>query len=304
MTVFVVLLLAFFLVALTATLLVFVIGPVMLLNPRRRNEEWYQMRGEPCSPEDLGLPFEEFWFSGADGSQLHAWFIPAGRPAAGTILYLHGVGDNKISGLPLARVFHNHGYDVFLYDARAHGRSEGRYCTYGYHEKYDVLKAIDCLLEHKEWNVRHIGVFGTSMGAAVAVQASGIDPRIEAIIAEGCFTNLRTITVDYQKRLIRMPWHYMRNIVMKRSEHLAHFRHHDVSPLKALANIQRPILFIHGTADTFIKYQYSEALFAAAREPKELYLVEGANHTNIHLIAGATYEETVISFYQKYLPHP
>ena len=304
MTILGLLLLAFFLVALTATMLVFVIGPVMLLNPRRRSEEWYQMRGEPCCPEDLGLPYEDLWFAGADSCRLHAWFIPAHGSPIGTILYLHGVGDNKINGLPLARVFHRHGYNVFLYDSRAHGKSEGRYSTYGFHEKFDVQTAVDCLLQHEEWNVKSIGIFGTSMGAAVAVQASAIEPRIAAIVAEGCFTNLRTITVDYQKRLIRMPWHYMRNIVMKRSEQIARFRHHEVSPLKALASIHRPILFIHGTGDTFIKYQYSEALFAAAHEPKELYLVEGANHTDIHRVAGKTYEETILSFYARTLPRP
>jgi hypothetical protein len=287
--------------AVATTLIIFVIGPIMVLNPRRRGEDFYREHGDPLSPSDLNLPFEEFWFNSADNQRLHAWLIPAIDPVRGTILYLHGVGDNKISGLRLAQVFHARHFNVLMYDSRAHGRSSGRYCTYGYYEKFDVAKAIDVLAEKKIISLGAIGLFGTSMGAAIAVQAASVEPRIRAIVAEGCFTNLRTITVDYQKRLLRMPWHFLRNVAMKRSEHLAHFSHHEVSPLRALAEVHVPILFIHGKSDTFIKYKYSEQLFAAAHEPKELYLIEGADHTNIHAVAHGAYEDRVVSFFERWL---
>jgi hypothetical protein len=74
-----------------------------------------------------------------------------------------------------------------------------------------------------------------------------------------------------------------------------------VSPLRALAKVQVPILFIHGKNDAFIKYQYSEQLYAEAHEPKELYLIDGAHHTNIHAIAHQEYETRVVSFFEKWL---
>ena len=156
---------------LTCSALVFVIGPIMLLNPRRRGESFYAHKGLPISPTQLGLPFDDFRFSASDGeSQLSAWFIPAKNPK-GTIIFLHGVADNKMSGLLLAKVFHDHNFNVLLYDSRAHGESGGRFCTYGYHEKYDVQKAIDEVRKIgrvKNIVIGNIGVFGTSMGAAVA----------------------------------------------------------------------------------------------------------------------------------------
>lgn len=246
--------------AFASTLVIFAVGPIMVLNPRRRGEGYYRKRGEPLSPADLQLPFEEFWFVNGDHQRLHAWFIPAKDSPRGTIFYMHGVGDNKISGLRLAQVFHSRHFNVMMYDSRAHGRSEGRFCTYGYYEKFDVAKAIDVLVEREKSGLGKIGLFGTSMGAAVAVQAAGIEPRIRAVVAEGCFTSLRTITVDYQKRLLWMPWHFLRNVAMKRSEHIGHFRHRDVSPLHSLATVNVPILFIHGKKDGRIKYQYSEEL--------------------------------------------
>ncbi|HTX17584.1 MAG TPA: alpha/beta fold hydrolase [Bacteroidota bacterium] len=287
--------------AVVATLVVFVAGPVMVLNPRRRGEEYYRFRGEPITPADLNIPYEEFFFLSAAGEPLNAWYLPAESPARGTVFYLHGVGDNKISGLRLAQVFRSRRFNVLLYDSRAHGRSEGKYCTYGYYEKFDVSKAIDSLGERQRGAPGRVGLFGTSMGAAVAVQAASIEPRIAAVVAEGCFTNLRTITVDYQKRLLWMPWHFLRNVAMKRSEMIAHFSHHDVSPLRALATVSVPIMFIHGKSDARIRYQYSEQLFAAAREPKELYLIDGANHTDIHNVAQREYEERVSGFFEKWL---
>jgi uncharacterized protein len=300
MTIESLLIIAFITLATIVALIIFVMGPMMLLSPRRRDDNFYKQRGEPVRPSDLQLEYEEVWFKAEDESQLHAWFIPSSVPTAGTIFYLHGVGDNKCSGIPLAKIFHDHGFNVFLYDSRAHGMSGGKYCTYGYHEKFDVRLAIDYCVKRKNISPK-IGIFGTSMGAAIAVQAAAIEPRIVAVVAEGCFTNLRTITVDYQKRLLRIPWHFLRNFVMKRSEHLAHFRHRDVSPLNSLASVHVPILFIHGKNDTLIRYQYSEELYRIASEPKELYLIQDANHSNIHQVARQEYENRIVNFFERWL---
>lgn len=279
----------------TISALVFVIGPIMVLNPRRRGEEFYRMRGLPTSPAQLRLPYEYFHFPASDGiSLLSAWFIPARNPKA-TIIYLHGVGDNKMSGLLLANVLHENNFNVLMYDSRAHGESGGRYCTYGYHEKHDVQIAIYEV--QKKFNAGKIGVFGTSMGAAIALQTAGIEPRISAVVAEASFATLREITVDYQKRLMRLPWHFLRNISMKRSEVIAHFKHREVSPIEAVKNIHVPVLFIHGRNDTFIKYQYSEEMYAAANDPKELWIIDNASHNNVHDIGKQRYEERIVQFF-------
>lgn len=304
MSLLLILLLVVLVFLLTTSAFVFVIGPIMMLNPRRRSAEFYERRDEPTAPNELDLTYDEFFFTAADGeSKLAAWFIPAERPKA-TIIYLHGVGDNKISGLLLAKVFHQHHFNVLLYDSRAHGKSGGNYCTYGYYEKFDVQKAIDVVLERGKKHripIGNIGVFGTSMGAAIAVQAASIEPRISAVVSEACFATLRQITVDYQKRLLRLPWHFLRNISMHRSERIAKFKHREVSPLSAVKNIHVPIFFIHGIEDKFIKYQYSQELFVAANEPKELWFVAAANHNNIHTVGKEEYEKKLVTFFEKYL---
>lgn len=283
----------------TVSALVFVIGPIMVLNPRRRTEEFYKSRGLPTSPNHLRLPYEYFHFLASDGySLLAAWFIPAKKPKA-TVIYLHGVGDNKMSGLLLAKVLHDNHFNVLLYDSRAHGESGGGYCTYGYHEKHDVQIAMYEV--QKKFPGGKIGVFGTSMGAAIALQAASIEPRIAAVVAEASFATLRQVTVDYQKRLMRLPWHFLRNIAMKRSEAIAHFKHREVSPIDAVKSIHVPVLFVHGKNDTFIKHQYSEEMYEAANNPKELWLLDDASHNDVHEVGKNTYEQTIVSFFTRHL---
>lgn len=284
--------------------MVFIAAPVMLLHPTRRGENFYLHRGQPISPSQLGMPFEDFRFTASDDeSQLSAWFIPAEKPQ-GTIIYLHGVGDNKMAGLLLAKVFRDNNFNVLLYDSRVHGESGGRYCTYGFHEKFDVQCAIDTVRAkglERNLVIGNVGVFGTSMGAAIALQAASIEPRIRAVVSEASYATLRQITVDYQKRLMRLPWHFLRNIAMKRSETIAQFKHREISPLAAVSHIHVPILFIHGIEDRFIKYQYTQELFIAANDPKEVWFVAGANHSDVHDVGQKEYEERIIRFFNRTL---
>ena len=139
------------------------------------------------------------------------------------------------------------------------------------------------------------------MGAAVAIQAAAIDPRIRAVIAENSFTTLRSIFDDYQKRMIKLPFHYLRNLVIKRSELMARFRANDVSPIEALANISIPILVIAGERDRLINADYSRRLFTAAGEPKEFYPIPGASHSDTWVVAVKAYEETILGFLRRSL---
>ena len=193
------------------------------------------------------------------------------------------------------------GYNVFLYDSRHHGESGGSYCTYGFYEKHDVSTVIDYLKSRKDLRVGNIALFGTSMGAAVAIQAAAIDSRISAVIAEASFTNLRTIFVDYQRRIIKLPWHFLRNVAMTRSQKMANFKARFVSPIEDVRTLKTPILFTHGTDDTFIKPLYSKMLFEAANEPKKLLLIKGANHNDVWDVGGAMYEDTLTDFLKEYL---
>jgi uncharacterized protein len=279
----------------------FIVGPTLLLQPRRRLESFYQKVGQPLSPTELNLPFEDIILPTEDGLRLSAWLIKASDHPQGTIIYLHGVADCKIDGLRFAKIMHDNRFNIFLYDSRRHGYSEGKYCTYGYFEKYDVRNVINYLINRTDLQTGKIGIFGTSMGAAIALQAAVLDNRISAVVAENSFITLRTIFDDYQKRMIKVPFHYLRNLVIIRSEINAQFKASAVSPLESVEKIRVPVLFVYSTADHLIKHSYSQQLFERANEPKEYFPIEGATHSNTWQVAGKAYEEKIIDFYSRNL---
>ena len=299
MSLLVVLLLTVLLFLVTITLVLFIVGPTMLLQPRRRDVSFYKALGLPTSPSELGLPCEEIIVRTPEGLKLSSWLIKSASPAKGTVIYLHGVADCKIDGLRFAKLMHDHRYNVFLYDSRRHGDSEGTYCTYGYFEKHDLLRILDYLQSRSDISSSSIGLFGTSMGAAVAIQAAAIDKRIGSVAAENSFATLRTIFDDYQRRIVKLPFHYLRNIVIVRSELMAKFKATDVSPLEAVKTIGIPMLFIYGTMDHLINYQYSIMLHEQAHGPKQLFRVEGASHTDIWHVGGEHYAKKLTEFFER-----
>jgi uncharacterized protein len=301
MSIFLALLLFAALFLITSAAMIFVFGPLLVLQPHLRTPEWYSTFTDLLEPHDAGLPQEDLTLLTKEGFKLSCWLVRQPANAKGTVIYLHGVGDCKIGGIPYARLFYGRGFNVFLYDSRRHGRSEGQYCTYGFYEKLDLSAAIDYLMSRTDIRIGKIGVFGTSMGAAVALQAAAIDQRIEAVVAEASFTDLRTIMVDYQKRNIKLPWHFLRNLAMSRSQKLAQFKARYVSPIYAVQGVHKPILFIHGTDDTRIRAEYSRALYNNANQPKELLLIHKGDHTDLLNVGGSEYEQRIVSFFEKYL---
>ena len=290
-----------FLFLATVTVILLIIGPTLLLRPRRRTADFYRALGAPTHPADLGLSCEERTIRTDDGLLLSTWIIPADPPIKGTIIYLHGVGDCKIDGLRAAALFHAKRYTTVLYDSRRHGESQGRFCTYGFYEKFDVMRVIDAVFPDEKNPSQRIGLFGTSMGAAVALQAAALDGRISAVLAENSFATLRSIFDDYQKRMIKLPFHYLRNLVIVRSEFLADFKASEVSPMEAVAKIRIPLLLTYSENDVRIRPDYSRQLFAAARGPKAIYPILGAEHNNAWVSGGGTYEQQIIDFFEKAL---
>jgi pimeloyl-ACP methyl ester carboxylesterase len=228
--------------------------------------------------------------------------IPAGERARGTVIFLHGVSENRIVGLPIARRLHAVGFNVFLYDCRSHGESGGSVCTYGFYEKLDVSTIINYLESRQDLTLGRIGLMGSSMGAAVAIQVAALDARVAAVVAESGFASLRKVYDEYQKRMIKIPWHYLRNLVIRRSEQIAHFKASLVSPVEAVKQVHVPLFVMHGTADNKIPSSASELVFRNAHEPKELWLIPGARHNDMVEKGGEEYFTRIVDFFERTLP--
>jgi pimeloyl-ACP methyl ester carboxylesterase len=205
------------------------------------------------------------------GVHVRGWLFRTDRPRRGLLVYLHGIGDNRSSGIGVAAHFNALGFDVLTYDSRAHGDSGGQACTYGYYEKKDLSRVLDQL------GGGPVVALGVSLGAAVALQAAAGDPRIAVVVAVSSFSDLRAVAAD------RAPFFASRGNIaeaFRLAEAEADFRADDVNPVAAAASIRAPVLLIHGARDRDTPPAHSERIYRALAGPKKLLLVPGASHND------------------------
>ena len=193
---------------------------------------------------------------------------PAGEPRA-TLVFLHGIGDNRLSVAGAIDRFTMRGLEVVAYDSRAQGVSTGDVCTYGSWEKRDLAKVLDAV------DARAVVLFGTSLGAAVALQEAADDRRVIGVVAAEVFSDLRTVARERAPRLLTAG---MIRRAFSIAESQGAFRVDDVSPVAAARRITAPVLLIHGAADNQTAPAHSQRVLAALAGPKELLMVNGAGH--------------------------
>ena len=107
--------------------------------------------------------------------------------------------------------------------------------------------------------------------------------------------------MDYQKRIIKLPWHFLRNIALVQSQKIANFKARLVSPLEDIKRVHVPILIVHGKNDSFIKSEYAKLLYDAANKPKRLLLIDNAGHNDVWEVGGAAYKDSVAAFFKEHL---
>lgn len=222
---------------------------------------------------------QEVTFRG-EGLDLKGWRCQAAPVRRGTIVYLHGIADNRTSAVGVIDRFVKRGFDVVAYDSRAHGESAGEVCTYGFFEKLDLRRVLDQIAAGP------VVLVGTSLGAAVALQTAAFDRRVTAVVGAESFSDLRTIATE------RAPFVFTSGLIaraFKLAEQQARFSVDAVSPVAAAADITIPVLLVHGADDADTPPAHSERLLAALAGPKRLILVPGGTH-NTSLGGGAWIE--------------
>jgi uncharacterized protein len=179
--------------------------------------------------------------------------------------------DNRASGIWVAERLVPRGFDVVVYDSRAHGDSTGDVCTYGFYEKRDLVRVIDRL------GVGPFIIMGSSLGAAIALQAAAIEPRIVGVVSVATFSDLRTVATE------RAPFFASRDNLdeaLHIAETRGNFRVDEVSPVAAAREIKAPVFLIHGAKDDETPAAHSQRVADALRSPKRLMFVPSAGHNN------------------------
>lgn len=232
------------------------------------------------SPGDHGLATLDLKMQSADGLETRGWYIAPSRSPAPAMLVVHGYGGRRDRMLEVAAFLHRAGYGIAMMDLRQHGDSPDAAVTFGIREAQDVAPYLDFLASRPEHHGHDIGIIGCSLGAVTSLRLASLDPRVAAVVADSPFDSLsRQAWWRIQKEVPRalVPYCWFFTI-------LAGALTTGVLPSEwevgewLVRIAPRPIMIIHGQADSSIPVEASRRLLEAAPGPVESWLVPGADH--------------------------
>lgn len=252
----------------------------------------------PATPGDFGIPWEPVSLISRDHLQIAGWFIEHPNPR-GALILLHGIGTSKADLLDFIKELHPKGpYHLLAIDFRGHGASAGRVLSFGKEEAWDVEAGLRFLSEDPRCKGLPVGCYGISMGGAIGILAASRFPRLEAVVSDSSYA-------DFPRAIARGVWmsyHIPRiplgQIVIWGTAIRLWCRMSTVSPVFHIRKIApRPILLIHGARDQTTPLGEGLWLHEAAGEPKEFWLVPGAEHVGSFYQDPSEYLTRVVNFF-------
>jgi len=244
-----------------------------------------------------GLPAEiageAVEFPSTSGAMLHGWLLRAER-SRGSIILMHGLRADRLAMLGRARFLSAERYSVLLFDFQAHGDSSGDKITFGYLESKDAQAAVDLI--RLELPGQPVGVIGVSMGGAAALLAS---PRldVDAMVLEEVYPDIKTAIADRLQMAMGGWARILTPLLSLQMEPRLGVSAEIMRPVDRIREIQVPKFLIAGSEDRHTTLEESRRLFEAAAEPKELWVVQGAAHTDMCSFAPAEYTRRILAFF-------
>ena len=218
------------------------------------------------------------------------------------VIALHGYRGSHTGATNLAQHYYDAGYQVLTPDLRACGDSEGNYVGMGWLDRKDVLQWIDWVLAQD--SEAEIVLHGVSMGAATTMMTAGEDtPEQVKVFVEDCgYTSVWDIFSSELKLRFGLPEFPILYTASATARAKAGYGFKEASALQQVQNCEKPMLFIHGTADDFIPYEMMGTLYNAKPGTNKATLTaEGAGHGEAMDVLGDTYWNTVFDFEGQYM---
>lgn len=232
------------------------------------------------------MPFESVYVDSFDGLRLYGRFLK-NPEEKGIILLFHGYRckDGVRDFSCVLRYYYELGLSILCVDQRSHGKSEGKYISFGVLERHDCISWINYINKRTNSSSK-LFLAGISMGCATVLMASGLGlpKNVRGIIADCGFTSPREIVRIVGERIYRHSMGWILWGMNLYSKFFAHFGIKDCSTVEAVKNSKTPTLFIHGKADTFVPCDMTIKNYNACAAEKKLLLVEGAGHAMSYLL--------------------
>ena len=230
------------------------------------------------------LGFQELWIplthEATDHGGIYAWWLPAECADAPAILFLHGACWNLSWHVERISKWRAMGFSVLGIDYRGFGLSPGDLPTEAgvYQDAQRGWEYLRQLAPHASQRV----IYGHSLGGAIAIELATRDHDMDGIIVESTFTSIRDMASV--------------NVTAARWLPVGAILNHRFDSLAKVGKLDAPLLFLHGTADEVVPHRMSEALYAAARAPKQLVLFPHLGHSNIPTESFPDYQMAVQQF--------
>lgn len=255
------------------------------------------------APRRIGDPPPElkasvFAVRSDSGSLISGWH---NRPESsnGVIVLLHGVRGSRLSMLDRARVLHRAGYSTVMIDLQAHGESTGDAITVGYLEQHDARAAVECARQSHPGEP--IGVIGVSLGGAAAVLASPLN--VDALVLESVYPSIQEAIRNRVSAHLGPFAPIPASLLIMQLQPRLGVSPQDLRPIDRLPDVGCPVCIASGSDDPHTTKTETEAMFAAAPEPKQLWLVDGAAHEDLMSLDPKSYRNRIIRFFDRHLRH-
>ena len=224
------------------------------------------------------------------------WF--ARGEGRGAVLLLHGIRADRTQMVDRARFLLAEGYSVLLIDLPSHGESSGKRITFGAHEAAGVSAALRYLAN--ELPEERMGVIGVSLGAASLV-LSRPSPPLNAVVLESMFPSIADAVANRLVLRFGPMGSVFAPLLLWQLPLRADVSADDLRPVLAVSSLGAPLLVASGTKDRHTPWAETERIFAAARQPKELWAVQGAAHVDLYAYDPAAYKARVLTFLSRHL---
>ncbi len=261
--------------------------------------------------EDVRVP-------AADGLGLRGCYLRTPAPARkGVVLFGLEFGSNRWACRHYCVRLLAAGYDVFTYEPRNQGDSDkdANYEPLQWvtdRDLSDMRAAVRYLAARPDADHRGVGVFGVSKGGSTGLLAAMYEPAVRCVATDGAYATYTTM-VPYMRKWIglysnkyriqrALPTWFLGLIGVSGVRKVAKNRGVVYPSVeKAVRKMRRPLLMIHGEADSYIRPEMAQSLYSQATGPKDLWIVPKARHNQALAVAGDEYHARIVAFFDAHL---
>lgn len=255
---------------------------------------------EADSPANYGLAFETAEFRAGDGLLLRGWYIAA-ETSTKTVIICSGANGSMDSDVTIAPWLHAAGFNVLLFDWRAHGQSEGDVVTLGFNERYDLIAAVQYV---KSKGAERVGGLGFSLGGTVALATAAVYEDISAVVADSPFVSLVSAVAGglIERHMPEALAYLLARLFIATACLRTRLNLFDIDLVRWVQRIApRPLLLIFGAQDVIAPKPEVDLIFAQAGIPKEIWRVPEAAHRNISTLRPEEYRQRISEFFREQL---